>query len=65
LIIRFTSDHHPTRTRLWFIGADAFVIAAADSAVLVLADRPLTAGTATELATVLVETAEFLKGHTL
>jgi hypothetical protein len=60
LIIRFRSDRN---TRLWFIGADAYVLAAGDSAALVLADRPLTAEACDELATVLTETAAFLKGH--
>lgn len=63
MIVRFGSDRHPTRTRMWFIGNDAFVLAAGDSAALVLADRPLTAQACDDLATVLTETAAFLKGH--
>lgn len=63
MIVRFASDRHPTQVRLWFLDS-AFVIAAADNAALVLADRPLTADACDDLATVLTETAAFLKGHT-
>jgi hypothetical protein len=63
VIVRFASDRHSTRVRLWFAD-DAFVIAAGASAALVLADRPLTAQGCEDLATVLAETAAFLKGRT-
>lgn len=63
MIIRFDSDHHPTRIRLWFIDTDAFMIAAADSAALVLADQPLTAESCADLATALHEASAFLRGH--
>jgi hypothetical protein len=63
VIIRFASDGHPTPTRLWWVDDRAFVIAAGDTAALVVADRELTAETCDELSTVLYETARFLKGH--
>jgi hypothetical protein len=62
VIVRFASDRHTTRVRLWFCDS-AFVIAAGDNAALVLADRPLTAQGCEDLAAVLAETAAFLKGQ--
>lgn len=63
VIVRFASDRHPTRVRLWFAD-DGFVIAAGDTAAVVLADRPLSAQGCADLAAVLAETAAFLTGQT-
>lgn len=63
MIIRFVSDRHPTPVRLWLVD-DAFVLAADDVAALVLTDRPLTGDMCADLAAMLTETAEFLKGQT-
>jgi hypothetical protein len=61
VIVRFTSDRHPTPVRMWFLADAALVIATNHTAAVVLADRPCTADTCADLATALTEAAYFLR----